>query len=297
MPVTPTPISSLPTPPSRADSANFAARGDAFLGALPTFRTETNAVATNVYNNAVEADADATSAAASAQSAANSAAAASASAQAATIASNVSAWVSGQTYATGTSVYSPINYLTYRRLASSPGASTTDPSADATRWVGISGTVQSVALNGGATGLTVSGSPITTSGTLTLGGTLNAASGGTGLTSPGAAGNVLTSDGTNWTSTPPSGLPEMVVVTGTSQTASALKHYVLTNAAATTVTLPAAPLAGAVVWVTVANGRTDNVIARNGSNIQSLAENLTINAAYAAVQLRYADATRGWIFT
>lgn len=297
MPVTPTPITALPTPPSRADSANFAARGDSFLGALPTFRTETNAVATNVYNNAVEADADATSAAASAQSAANSAAAASASAQAATIASGVSAWVSGQTYATGASVYSPINYLTYRRSAASPGSSTTDPSADATRWVGISGTVQSVALSGGTTGLTASGSPVTTSGTLTIGGTLNAASGGTGLTSPGASGNVLTSDGTNWTSAPPSGLPDMVVVSGTSQTASALQHYVLTNAAATTVTLPAAPSAGAVVWVTVCNGRIDNVIARNGNKINSLSEDMTIDSAFAGIQLRYADSTRGWVFT
>ncbi len=36
-------INPLPTPPSRTDSANFSARGDAFLGALPTFQAETNA--------------------------------------------------------------------------------------------------------------------------------------------------------------------------------------------------------------------------------------------------------------
>lgn len=44
------------------------------------------------------------------------------------------------------------------------------------------GTVTSVAASGGTTGLTFSGSPITTSGTLTLGGTLAAANGGTGQT-------------------------------------------------------------------------------------------------------------------
>lgn len=296
MPVTPTPISSLPTPPSRADSANFAARGDAFLGALPTFRTETNAVATNVYNNAVEADADAVAAAASALAAANSASAASASAQAAAISTNVAAWVSGQTYAAGASVYSPINFFTYRRTSSSPGSSTTDPSADATRWQLISGTVTSVAVSGGSTGLTTSGGPISSSGTITLGGALNAASGGTGLTSPGTAGNVLTSDGSAWVSSAPAGLPQISVVTGTSQTAAAGFHYVLTNAAATTVTLPSAPSVGATVFVTVANSRTDNVVARNGANIQSLAENLTLDAVFAAVQLRYADATRGWVF-
>jgi hypothetical protein len=44
------------------------------------------------------------------------------------------------------------------------------------------GTVTSVALSGGTTGLTVTGSPITTSGTITLAGTLAIANGGTGET-------------------------------------------------------------------------------------------------------------------
>jgi hypothetical protein len=47
----------------------------------------------------------------------------------------------------------------------------------------LGGTVTSVAASGGTTGLTFSGSPITTSGTLTLGGTLAVANGGTGQTS------------------------------------------------------------------------------------------------------------------
>jgi len=49
------------------------------------------------------------------------------------------------------------------------------------------GTVTSVALSGGTTGLTVTGSPITTSGTITLGGTLAVANGGTGGTTASAA--------------------------------------------------------------------------------------------------------------
>lgn len=49
--------------------------------------------------------------------------------------------------------------------------------------VGVgSGSVTSVALSGGTTGLTVTGSPITTSGTITLDGTLAVANGGTGQT-------------------------------------------------------------------------------------------------------------------
>ena len=43
-----------------------------------------------------------------------------------------------------------------------------------------SGTVTSVGLSGGSTGLTTSGSPITSSGTITLGGTLSITAGGTG---------------------------------------------------------------------------------------------------------------------
>lgn len=190
MPVAPTPITALPTPPQRSDSANFAARGDAFLTALPTFRTEVNNLGTNAYNNAVDANNAATTATSNATSAANSAASASASAQAATIAAGVSEWVSGSTYATGASVYSPINYLTYRRTSSSPGSSTTDPSQDATRWVGISGTVSSIALAGGTSGLTFSGSPVTTSGTITVGGLLSTANGGTNLSSFTANGAV-----------------------------------------------------------------------------------------------------------
>jgi hypothetical protein len=47
------------------------------------------------------------------------------------------------------------------------------------------GTVTSVAVSGGTTGLTANGSPITTNGTITLGGVLNVASGGTNLTAFG----------------------------------------------------------------------------------------------------------------
>lgn len=41
-------ITALPTPPTRDDPTNFAARGDAFLAALPTFTTEANAQADTV---------------------------------------------------------------------------------------------------------------------------------------------------------------------------------------------------------------------------------------------------------
>jgi len=56
------PITALPTPPSRTDAANFSARADAFLGALPTFGTEANALAVEVNGYASNAAASASTA-------------------------------------------------------------------------------------------------------------------------------------------------------------------------------------------------------------------------------------------
>lgn len=57
----------------------------------------------------------------------------------------------------------------------------------ATSGGGGSGTVTSVNVSGGTTGLTYSGGPVTTSGTITMAGTLAVASGGTGATDAGTA--------------------------------------------------------------------------------------------------------------
>lgn len=117
------------------------------------------------------------------------------------------------------------------------------------------------------------------------------------ITSP-VDGQVLTYDAATdlWKNQDPAGgTPALVVVSTATQTAIKDRHYVLTNAAATVVTLPASPAAGDVVWVTVANGRVDNVVDRNGQNIQGLAEDMTLNAPYAAAQLRFSDATEGWV--
>ena len=54
-----------------------------------------------------------------------------------------------------------------------------------------SGTVTSVAVSGGTTGLTTSGGPVTASGTITLAGTLAVANGGTGATTASAGFNAL----------------------------------------------------------------------------------------------------------
>lgn len=143
------PISALPSPPSRQDPANFADEADAFLGALPDFGTETNALADYMENTtAAAAEASATAAATSATNSANSATGAATSAtnaaNSATVAANSAAsaggvlWVSGTSYAVGYVVYSPINFQNYRCIQATSG--TTDPSLDDVNWVSLAGT-------------------------------------------------------------------------------------------------------------------------------------------------------------
>jgi hypothetical protein len=55
----------------------------------------------------------------------------------------------------------------------------------------VAGTVTSVNVSGGTTGLTTTGGPITSNGTITLAGTLGIGNGGTGATSAGAARTAL----------------------------------------------------------------------------------------------------------
>lgn len=120
-----TTITALPTPPSRSDPANFATRGDAFLGALPTFATEVNAVASEVNANALAtqiSEDNAEGYAAAAQVAASAAAA--------------SKWNAATNYSEGTVVWSPLNGKAYRRKAPG-GVVATDPASDATNWYDV----------------------------------------------------------------------------------------------------------------------------------------------------------------
>ncbi len=106
---------------------------------------------------------------------------------------------------------------------------------------------------------------------------------GAGTTDPSA-------DATNWAVLGVAVLP-ITTVTGTTQTAVATNHYVLTNVSATTVTLPTSPTSGDTVAITPANSLTTNVIARGGNTIMSLAEDMTLDNANATVTLRYLAST------
>lgn len=71
-------------------------------------------------------------------------------------------------------------------------------------------------------------------------------------------------------------------------------NYIAT--ASLTLTLPSSPSAGTRVGFQNSSGTTTCVIARNGSNIMSLAEDMTVNQLNHAFVLQYVDATRGWVF-
>lgn len=88
----------------------------------------------------------------------------------------------------------------------------------------------------------------------------------------------------------------IVVVSSTTQTAVTGVMYVMTNAGGvSTVTLPASPALGHTVAISNWTGRTDLIVARNGSNIMNLAENFIIDVTSVTVTFRYTNSTIGWI--
>jgi hypothetical protein len=77
------------------------------------------------------------------------------------------------------------NTLVKATLTAGTGISITNGTGSITVAATNNGTVTSVDVSGGTTGLTTSGGPITGSGTITIAGTLAVANGGTGITSFG----------------------------------------------------------------------------------------------------------------
>ena len=93
-----------------------------------------------------------------------------------------------------------------------------------------------------------------------------------------------------------SSIATVVIVSTTTQTAAKNNQYVLTNVAATTVTLPATAVAGDFLYVTSGNGLATNVVAYSGTTpIMGLLQNLTLNTTnYVTVKFTYLNATIGW---
>jgi hypothetical protein len=85
---------------------------------------------------------------------------------------------------------------------------------------------------------------------------------------------------------------DTITVTATGKTLANRENCTVT-ASGQTITLPASPSPGWEVLIGVGNF-TDTIVGRNGQNIMSLAENLTINSRNVSVNLIFIDATRGW---
>lgn len=81
---------------------------------------------------------------------------------------------------------------------------------------------------------------------------------------------------------------------GVNTTAVSGNHYVAT--AAVNLTLPITPVVGEVVGFQNSSGLLTCAILRNGSNIMSIAEDMTVNVLNHVFTLQYAGATRGWVF-
>lgn len=84
-----------------------------------------------------------------------------------------------------------------------------------------------------------------------------------------------------------------VVNTGATGTTLSPGEMFISTAATQTVTLPLSPVAGDTVRIGVQNF-TDTVVARNGENIMSTAEDLTIDSANVTLTLTYINSTIGW---
>jgi hypothetical protein len=242
-------VGTAPSPaPTSTDPASFDARADAFHSFFPNWLNVLFPAVLQWIKDRANGVLDAANAAASsAQAATASAAQAATSATTAATIAGADRWVSGQVYAQGDAVWSPLTLLTYRKKTAGSSSGSTDPSADTVNW-GV-----------------VGGGDVSLAGTQTL---------------------------TNKTLTTPV-ITQNVQVISTSTTAVASRTYVLT--ASLTLTLPASPSAGD--WVAFSNrsGTLTSVIARNGSNIMGLAENMTVDSLTAGFTLTFADATRGWV--
>ena len=83
----------------------------------------------------------------------------------------------------------------------------------------------------------------------------------------------------------------VTVVSGTTQTAVAGNHYVLTNVAATAVTLPASPTTSDVIWFTVGNNLTTNTIDPGANTINGVAGVLTVDDPYATIFFKWDGST------
>ncbi len=114
-------------------------------------------------------------------------------------------------------------------------------------------------------------------------------------------GNVVIFDGTSGGTIKDTGIASanlqmklaIVQVSGTAQLGVSGNRYILNNIAASTLTLPAAPVDGDIISVISGNARKDNVIGFNGNSLCGKLENMTIDVPYFPLNFHF-DTTNGW---
>ena len=119
-------------------------------------------------------------------------------------------------------------------------------------------------------------------------------------TSDGAANQVLQTNGSGTLSfaTVSGGAAWQAVKTGNFNVTAKEGYFVNTTSTAITATLPSSPTLGDFVSFIDYAGTFDTnnlTIARNGKNIQGVAEDLTVSVERAGLTLVYVDTTQGWL--
>jgi hypothetical protein len=119
-------------------------------------------------------------------------------------------------------------------------------------------------------------------------------------TATGTANQVLSTDGSGNLSfaTVAGGAAWQAVVTSSLTVTAKQGYFVNTSSAAITATLPTSPTLGDFISFIDYSGTFDTnnlTIARNGKNIQGVAEDLTVSVERAGLTLVFTDNTQGWL--
>lgn len=178
-------------------------------------------------------------------------------------------------------------------------------SGSAFTWAAVAGagTVTSVDVSGGTTGLTTSGGPITASGTITLAGTLGAANGGTGLTSY-TIGDIIYASGTTTLAALPDVAVGSALLSGGVGAAPSWGKVDLTTTISGTLPIAnggtngtASPTSGAVAYGTgtayafSAAGSSSQVLLSGGSGAPSWADQSSLSVGSASTATNATTAT------